>query len=74
VTGLKNGQPAKVCSTAIHPNAAAATGIGTGSIAQLMLEGKLEKPGVWSVEQALSTELFEGSLQNRNLNIEQVLL
>ena len=74
MTGLKNGQPAKVRSTAIHPNAAAATGIGTGSIAQLMLEGKLAKPGVWSVEQALSTELFEGSLQNRNLNIEQVLL
>ncbi|MEG4941408.1 saccharopine dehydrogenase NADP-binding domain-containing protein [Microcoleus sp. F4-D5] len=74
VTGLKNGQPAKVCSTAVHPNAAAATGIGTGSIAQLMLEGELKKPGVWSVEQALSTELFERAMQNRNLNIEQVFL
>jgi saccharopine dehydrogenase-like NADP-dependent oxidoreductase len=39
-----------------------------------MLEGKLEKPGVWSVEQALSTELFERAMQNRNLNIDQVLL
>jgi saccharopine dehydrogenase-like NADP-dependent oxidoreductase len=39
-----------------------------------MLEGKLEKPGVWSVEQALSTELFEGAMQNRHLNIEQVVL
>ncbi|MEG4575355.1 saccharopine dehydrogenase NADP-binding domain-containing protein [Microcoleus sp. N3A4] len=74
VTGLKNGKPTKVCSTAVHPNAAAATGIGTGSIAQLMLEGKMAKPGVWSVEQALSTELFERVLQNRNLKIEQVLL
>jgi saccharopine dehydrogenase-like NADP-dependent oxidoreductase len=74
VTGLKNGKPAKVCSTAVHPNAAAATGIGTGSIAQLMLEGKLTKPGVWSVEQAISTELFEGAMQSRNFNIEQVFL
>ncbi|MCC3430961.1 MAG: saccharopine dehydrogenase NADP-binding domain-containing protein [Microcoleus sp. PH2017_04_SCI_O_A] len=74
VSGIKNGQPAKVRSTAVHPNAATATGIGTGSIAQLMLEGKLTKPGVWSVEQALSTELFEAAMQNRNLNIEQVFL
>jgi saccharopine dehydrogenase-like NADP-dependent oxidoreductase len=74
VSGFKNGQPAKVRSTAVHPNAAAATGIGTGSIAQLMLEGKLTKPGVWSVEQAVSTELFEGAMQSRNLNIEQVVL
>ncbi|MEG3900200.1 MULTISPECIES: saccharopine dehydrogenase NADP-binding domain-containing protein [unclassified Microcoleus] len=74
VTGLKNGKPAKVCSSAVHPNAATATGIGTGSIAQLMLEGKLTKPGVWSVEQALSTELFEGAIESRNFNIEQVFL
>lgn len=74
VTGTKNGQPAQVRSTAVHPNAAVATGIGTGSIAQLLLEGKLKKPGVWSVEQALSTELFEAAIHSRNLNIEQVIL
>ncbi|NJK68796.1 MAG: NAD-dependent epimerase/dehydratase family protein [Microcoleus sp. CSU_2_2] len=74
VTGIKNGKPAKVCSTALHENAAAATGIGTGSIAQLMLEGKIDRPGVWAVEQALSTELFEGTMQSRHLKIEQELL
>jgi saccharopine dehydrogenase-like NADP-dependent oxidoreductase len=74
VTGIKNGKPAKVCSTALHENAAAATGIGTGSIAQLMLEGKLDRPGVWAVEQALSTELFERAMQSRNLQIEQEIL
>jgi saccharopine dehydrogenase-like NADP-dependent oxidoreductase len=72
VTGLKNGQPAQVCSIALHENAAVATGIGTGSIAQLILEGKLTKPGVWSVEQALSTELFERSMQSRHLKIDRV--
>jgi saccharopine dehydrogenase-like NADP-dependent oxidoreductase len=74
VTGIKNGKPAKVCSTALHENAAAATGIGTGSIAQLMLEGKLDRPGVWAVEQALSTELFERAMESRHLQIEQELL
>ena len=74
VTGIKNGKPTKVCSTALHENAATATGIGTGSIAQLMLEGKLDRPGVWAVEQALSTELFEGAMQSRNLKIEQEVL
>lgn len=74
VTGLKNGKPAKVCSTAVHENAAAATGIGTGSIAQLLLEGKLAKPGVWSVEQALATDLFEQAMQDRHLKIDRECL
>ncbi len=72
VTGFKNGKPAQVCSIALHENAAVATGIGTGSIAQLILEGKLTKPGVWSVEQALSTDLFERSMQSRHLKIDRV--
>ena len=72
VTGLKNGKLAQVCSIALHDNAAMATGIGTGSIAQLILEGKLTKPGVWSVEQALSTDLFERSMQSRHLKIDRV--
>lgn len=72
VSGIKNGKPAQVCSIALHDNAAAATGIGTGSIAQLILEGKLTKPGVWSVEQALSTELFERSMESRHLKIDRV--
>jgi saccharopine dehydrogenase-like NADP-dependent oxidoreductase len=74
VTGLKNGKPITVCSIALHENAAVVTGMGTGSIAQLMLESKLEKPGVWSVEQALSTPLFEAAMQSRNLKIEQKFL
>lgn len=74
VTGIKNDKPTKVCSTALHENAATATGIGTGSIAQLMLEGKLDRPGVWAVEQALSTELFERAMQSRNLKIEQEVM
>lgn len=74
VSGIKNGKPALVCSTAVHENAAVATGIGTGSIAQLILEGKLTKPGVWSVEQALATDLFEQTMHDRHLKIDREYL
>lgn len=71
VTGTKDGQPAGYCSTLVHENTAIASGCGTGSIAQLLLEGKLEKPGVWTVEQALPTHLFEHAMQSRGLEIQQ---
>lgn len=74
VTGLKNGQPAGYCSTLVHENTAIASGCGTGSIAQLILEDKLKKPGVWAVEQALPTDLFEQTMQNRNIKIHQAWL
>lgn len=63
------GQPATVCSTVVHHSAAVATGIGTGTIAELMLNGKLTKPGVWPVEQALPTSLFESIMTTRGIEI-----
>jgi len=73
VTGHKEGQSESVCSTLVHENTAVAAGAGTGSIAELMLKGKLNKPGVWPVEQALSTELFEQTLQSRGLEIHSAI-
>lgn len=69
VQGQKDGNSASVCSTLVHENTAVAAGAGTGSIAELMLLGKLNQPGVWPVEQALSTELFEQTMQSRGLKI-----
>ncbi len=69
VTGLKNGEIAIYCSTLVHENTAVASGCGTGSIGQLLLEGKLNKPGVWPVEEALSTDLFEYAMQSRKIKI-----
>ncbi|MBD2775332.1 saccharopine dehydrogenase family protein [Iningainema tapete] len=71
VTGLKDGQTAVYCSTLVHDNTAVASGCGTGSIAQLLLEGKLNKPGVWTVEQALPSDLFELAMQSRGIKINQ---
>lgn len=71
VTGIKDGKTAVYCSTLAHENTAVASGYGTGSIAQLLLEGKLNKPGVYTVEEALSTDLFEEAMQSRRININK---
>ncbi|NER06500.1 MAG: saccharopine dehydrogenase, partial [Okeania sp. SIO3C4] len=65
VIGKKSGQKADFCSSIIHKDTATVTGIGAGGIAELILSGKLHKPGVWSVENSLSTELFEQVMQSR---------
>jgi saccharopine dehydrogenase-like NADP-dependent oxidoreductase len=69
ITGKKHGKPAKYCSTMVHENMAIAAGCGTGSVAQLILEGKLHKPGVFSVEQVLPTDLFQETLKIRGIKI-----
>ncbi|GET35733.1 saccharopine dehydrogenase family protein [Microseira wollei] len=74
VTGIKNGQPAIYCSTLVHENAAAAAGCGTGTLAELILDGKLHKPGVWAVEQALPTDLFEQVMPSRGIEIQGCFL
>ncbi|NEO53922.1 MAG: KR domain-containing protein [Okeania sp. SIO3B5] len=65
VMGKKSGKKADFCSSIIHKDTANVTGIGAGGIAELILSGKLNKPGVWSVENSLSTELFERVMQSR---------
>ncbi len=74
VSGRKDGREAHYCSTLVHGNTAIASGCGTGSIAQLLLLGKLKKPGVWPVEQALPTNLFEQAMQSRGIKIHQTWL
>ncbi|VXD19869.1 saccharopine dehydrogenase family protein [Planktothrix paucivesiculata] len=70
VTGIKQGKTIDFCSTIVHENTAKIAGIGTGTIAELCLKGKLQKPGVWPVEQVLSTPLFEAALNQRGVNIQ----
>lgn len=71
IKGQKNSQAVHYVSTFIHKNAAVATGLGTGSVAELILKGKLNKPGVHTVEQALPGELFEHAMNIRRLKIQQ---
>lgn len=71
IDGARNGEPAQYISTFEHEDTAYCAGCGTGAIAQLILSNRLTKPGVWPVEQALSTELFEETLSQRQLKIKQ---
>jgi saccharopine dehydrogenase-like NADP-dependent oxidoreductase len=73
VEGVKNSQPATVSSNLFLPDTAIAAGYGTGSLAQLLLTGELNQPGVWTVEEVLPTALFERVMGQRNVTINQVI-
>lgn len=73
IKGQQEGKAAHYVSTFAHENAAIATGLGTGSIAELMLKGQLKRPGVYPVEQALSTDLFKDVMASRQLSIHEVV-
>ena len=69
ITGEKAEKPKKYLATMVHKNTAIAAGAGTGTVAQLILEGKLKQPGIYPVEQALSTPLFTEVMKSRNIEI-----
>ena len=69
VTGFKDGKPATHTSILIHENTTVACGIGTGSLAELMVAGLVHQPGVWTVDEALPTSLFEKVMASRNLQL-----
>jgi saccharopine dehydrogenase-like NADP-dependent oxidoreductase len=74
VTGKKNNRKVKYCSTLVHDNTAVAAGYGTGSVAQLVLAGKIHKPGIFPIEQVLPTHLFEEAMASRGMEINQTIL
>ena len=67
VVGKKNGESAEYRSFFTHDNTAVAAGAGAGSVAELLLSGALQKPGVWVVEQALTTPQFLQTARKRDL-------
>jgi saccharopine dehydrogenase-like NADP-dependent oxidoreductase len=71
VTGRKQGQAFRACSTLALPDTAVAAGYGTGSLAQLILSRELAKPGVWTVEESLPTPLFQATLAQRGVSLKQ---
>ncbi len=70
IDGEKDGKAASYLATFDHEDTAFCAGCGTGSIAQLILSNQLAKPGVWAVEQILSTEQFETTLAQRQLVVQ----
>ena len=72
VSGQKDGKPATYILTLEHEDTAYCAGCGTGAIAQLILSNTLTKPGVWPVEQFLSTPLFKQTLEQRQLKVHLI--
>ncbi len=72
IDGQKDGKSATYLATFDHEDTAYCAGSGTGAVAQLILAGRLIKPGIWPVEQALPTELFEETLSERRLTVDRV--
>ncbi|PSN18269.1 saccharopine dehydrogenase [filamentous cyanobacterium CCP5] len=71
VQGQHQGSPSTVTLTFTCPDTAYAAGAGAGCVAQLLLSGQLNQPGVWPVEQALTTPQFLSALEQRHLTIRQ---
>lgn len=74
IRGTRQGKPTQLISTMVHPDTAIAAGYGTGSVAQLLLAGQWQQPGVWPVERSLPTHLFEKTMTQRGLNIQQTFV
>jgi saccharopine dehydrogenase-like NADP-dependent oxidoreductase len=68
--GQKENRLANYCSTLIDKDVAIAARRVTGRIAQLMLANQLTKPGVWTPEQILPTNLFKQAMQSRGIVID----
>jgi len=73
ITGKKNGKSAKYRATMVHGNTAIAAGAGTGMVAQALLSGKLKQPGIYPVERAFPTDLFQEACHTRGITIEHQL-
>lgn len=73
ISGEHNGKQASCIATMTHSNTAIAAGAGTGSIAGLILANKLNKPGIYPIEQALTTDLFTQCMESRNIKISSNL-
>ena len=69
VKGWKGGKKQTCHLNFYHENTSIAAGIGTGTVAQLVLNEEIKQPGVWSVEQAVTSDLFDRTIAQRGLKI-----
>lgn len=70
IFGTHQRSPVQYTETFVPPDTAAAAGMGTGSIAQVLLSGELHAPGVWPVERAMPTDLFQVTSQQPGTNCQ----
>jgi saccharopine dehydrogenase-like NADP-dependent oxidoreductase len=71
VVGWKEQKRTIYQATMIHENTAQAAGWGAGSLAELILAGRIQKAGIYPVEQVLSTELFHATMKKRGIKLDR---
>lgn len=71
VQGEKDGKEKTIRLKFYHNHTAIAAGMGAGSVAQLLLNQEIKQPGVWSIEQAIPTSLFQKTMSQRGIKIEK---
>lgn len=74
VQGQKAGETVHYRSLFVHDSAAIAAGIGAGYIAEHLLSGQMKQPGVYPVEQILTTAQFLAAVDSRHLEISAAIL
>ncbi|NEQ43741.1 MAG: SDR family NAD(P)-dependent oxidoreductase [Leptolyngbya sp. SIOISBB] len=74
VKGQKAGETVYYRSLFVHDSAAIAAGIGAGYIAEYLLSGQMKQPGVYPVEQILTTSQFLAAADSRHLEIPAAVL
>ncbi|RZM79707.1 saccharopine dehydrogenase family protein [Leptolyngbya iicbica] len=70
IQGTQAGETVHHHSAFVHDSAAIAAGIGAGYIAELLLSGELAQPGVYPVEQAVTTSQLLDALTRRQLSLQ----
>ncbi len=70
IQGQKAGEAIHYQSLFVHESAAIAAGIGAGYIAELLLSSQIKQPGVYPVEQVLTTAQFHSAIESRQLKLQ----
>ena len=74
IIGDRHGKKVKFCSSMVHKNTAVAAGCGIGSVAQLLLEHKINQPGIWPGKKVLPKDLFLQGIESRGIEIQHQLV
>jgi saccharopine dehydrogenase-like NADP-dependent oxidoreductase len=74
IEGRKGDRKALYTATMVNENTARAAGHGAGSVAELLLEGKIDRPGIYPIEQVLPTDLFNATMEKRGVAIDRHLV
>lgn len=66
------GNGSSACTSLVGANESTATALGAALMARMLIEGEIDKPGVWLPEQVIEPEPFFKKLKGRGLHVEGI--